>query len=55
MARSRPRGLSAYVRPVVVLLSLFSGLPAIVAAQNVPQLTVGRLGEGVPPTIDGAC
>ena len=36
-----------------IAVGVFLGVGSAAAAQNVPQLAVGRLGEGVAPVIDG--
>ena len=45
--------LGVFARTALVLVTVSVALPAIGDAQDVPQLTIGRLGEGAPPTIDG--
>ena len=53
MAMSRAQGVSTLARVIVALVMVVVTVPATAAAQDVPQLTIGRLGEGVPPTVDG--
>jgi hypothetical protein len=53
MAMSRAQGVSTLARVVVALVMVVVTVSATAAAQDVPQLTIGRLGEGVPPTVDG--
>src|SRR5262245_32956018 len=53
MATSGPWDLGMPTRMVVILAMVVLTWPAPAAAQSVPQLTVGRLGESVAPTIDG--
>jgi len=53
MATSRPWDLGVFARTALALVTVSAVVPASGNAQDVPQFTIGQLGERVPPTIDG--